>query len=121
MSISFVRKVFLPVTTITLLLAACAPHPGAGTWQAEGDNVYGIVRIAVLFDGKADFSTAKPQQADWHCFWGANGKNSSAFQCTSSINPEIEENYALVVGEDGIAEFSHNGKLLGRFNKIPGG
>jgi hypothetical protein len=43
--------------SIALLLSACRPHPAAGVWKTTADNDYGITKLVVVFEGRADFVT----------------------------------------------------------------
>ena len=45
----------LLLIALVLALTACAPHPGAGNWQADAENAMNISRINVVFEGTADF------------------------------------------------------------------
>lgn len=83
------------------LLSGCGRHPAAGVWATDQDNAYGIKRLRVGFDGRAEFETTKPEPASWHCFWGATGKYSASLQCRSSAQPEVTRNFVLTVSEPG--------------------
>ena len=80
-------------------------------------NHIGVVKLAVHFDGKAEFSTAAPETADMHCFWGATARDTATLQCTPSTDPEREVFYQFTVGDDGFAELSHDGSVVARFRK----
>ena len=77
--------------SIAMLLSACSPHPAAGVWKTAEDNNYGITKLVLSFEGRADFVTGKLNNATWHCFWANTGKQEASLDCTSSLNPEQEE------------------------------
>lgn len=103
---------------ITLLVSACSPHPGAGVWQATGDNDYGIAKLIVSFDGKANFVTSKLDNTTWHCFWGATGKQETSLDCSSSTNSEQEERFILNITDKGLAELRHQSQLVAVFTRL---
>lgn len=103
---------------IFLLLSACSPHPAAGVWSATQDNAYGISRLVVGFDGRADFVTAKKNNATWHCFWARSGKWEAVLSCTSSLDKDQEERFVLTSSEQGIAQLHHNSQLAGTFKRL---
>jgi len=113
-------KALLSSVVITLSVSGCSPHPGAGDWQAEGDNAQGIKRLSVDYEGRAEFSITAPEEADLRCFWSATGEQLLAFQCTPSTDPETEQTYTFSVGLNGIGELSRDGDVIGRFNKKGG-
>lgn len=104
--------------SITLLLSACSPHPGAGVWQATEDNDYGIAKLIVGFDGKAEFVTSKLDNTAWHCFWGATGKQQASLDCSSSTNAEQEEHFILTVSDLDIAELQHKSQRVATFTRL---
>jgi outer membrane biogenesis lipoprotein LolB len=103
--------------SITLLLCACSPHPAAGVWKATEDNDYGITKLVVAFEGRADFVTRKLDNATWHCFWAVTGKQEASLDCTSSLNPEQEETFLLTVNNHGLAELRHKSQLVATFSR----
>jgi outer membrane biogenesis lipoprotein LolB len=103
---------------ISLLLSACSPHPAAGVWKATKDNSYGISRLVVGFDGRADFVTAKQNNATWHCFWSMSGKQEAKLDCTSSLNTDQEERFVLSINEQGLAQLHHKSQLAGTFTRL---
>ncbi|MBN4063437.1 hypothetical protein JYT79_01510 [Cardiobacterium sp. AH-315-I02] len=104
--------------SISLLLSACSPHPAAGVWKATEDNAYGISRLVVGFDGRADFVTRKLNNATWHCFWTTSGKQEATLGCTSSLNTEQEERFILSVNEQGFAQLQHKSQIAGTFQQL---
>lgn len=118
MNLSPIRNAAFAATAISFLLSACTPHPSAGNWQAVGDNANGIRQLTMNFDGKAEFATTRPENAEMHCFWGAVEKNIAALQCTASTNPDVELDYRLSISDNGVAELSHNGLLVASFNRV---
>jgi len=72
----------------TFLLSACSPHPGSGVWEAVADNEQGISKLTVGFEGKAEFTSSKLNNAVWHCFWSTADKKKLVLDCTPSTNPE---------------------------------
>ena len=103
--------------SITLLLSACSPHPAAGVWQAGEDNAYGITKLVVSFEGRADFVTRKLDNATWHCFWAVTGQQEANLDCTSSLNPDQEESFLLSINDQGLAELRHKSLLVGTFTR----
>jgi len=103
--------------TFSFLLSACNPHPGTGVWSSTEDNEYGISKLVVGYDGRVDFSTKKPDNTSWRCFWGAKGKQEIDMNCKSSKNPDQEENYILTVNDQGLAELRHNSRLVALFTR----
>ena len=108
-------SLFLP--SIALLLSACSPHPAAGVWKTTEDNDYGITKLVLSFEGRADFVTVKLNNATWHCFWAITGKQEVSLDCTSSLNPEQEESFFLTINDQGLAQFHHKSQLVGTFTR----
>jgi len=111
----FHSSVFL--LSIILLLSACSPHPAAGVWKTTEDNDYGITKLVVAFEGRADFVTRKLDNATWHCFWAVTGKQEASLDCTSSLNPEQEETFLLTISNQGLAELRHKSQLVASFTR----
>jgi hypothetical protein len=107
----------LILLTIAMLLSACSPHPVAGVWETIEDNDYGISRLAVSFEGRADFVTSKLDNATWHCFWGATGKQEANLDCKASNNLEQEERFILTINDQGLAELRHKSQLVALFKR----
>lgn len=103
--------------SIALLLCACSPHPAAGVWKTTEDNDYGITKLVVAFEGRADFVTRKLDNATWHCFWAVTGKQEASLDCTSSLNPEQEETFLLTINNQGLAELRHKSQLVASFSR----
>lgn len=102
---------------IALLLSACSPHPAAGVWKSTEDNDYGITKLVLSFEGRADFVTGKLNNATWHCFWANTGKQEASLDCTSSLNPEQEEAFFLTINDQGLAQLRHQSRLVGSFTR----
>lgn len=102
----------LPVLSIAFLLSACTPHSASGVWTTTEDNEYGITKLIVAFEGRANFSTPKLDNANWRCFWSANSEHKTIMDCTPSTNPDQEEQFILTVNTQGMAELQHNSKLI---------
>ena len=100
-----------------LLLSACSPHPAAGVWKTVEDNGYGITKLVVAFEGRADFVTRKLDNATWHCFWAVTGKQEARLDCTSSLNPEQEETFFLMINDQQLAELRHKSQLVASFTR----
>jgi len=115
-SISMNFRHTLYIVSAIALLAACAPHPGAGVWKSTGDNSYGITELTLGFDGKAGFDTTKYQPASWRCFWSAAGEHAASLECSASTSTERKQNFRLILDEQGPtmhqrAELRHDGQL----------
>jgi len=109
------RSVFL--LTIAALSFSCSPHPVAGVWKTTEDNDYGISKLIVSFEGRADFITTKRDNTAWHCFWGATGKREASLDCSSSTNSEQEGRFILNINDQGLAELRHKSLLVARFTR----
>jgi hypothetical protein len=102
---------------MTLLLTACHPLPAAGVWTATGDNNFGINVLTVAFEGRANFSSTKPVDATWHCFWAISAEQEIKLDCTSSADPASDVAFLLRINEQGLAELRHDGQLAGIFSR----
>jgi outer membrane biogenesis lipoprotein LolB len=115
---------FLPLRSALLfiitsfLLSACTPHPGAGVWKATADNEQGISKLTVGFEGKAEFTSSKQNNALWHCFWSTADKKKLALECTPSTNPEQKTSFELIINEQGLAELYSKTTLLATFKRL---
>jgi hypothetical protein len=105
-------SIALFLLTNTLLLTACSPHPASGVWKTTADNDYGINKIVVGFDGKANFATPKLDNATWHCFWSAASEQETVLNCTPSTNPDQEERFILSIKNKATAELRHNSQVI---------
>jgi len=112
------RHYSLFLLSIALLLSACSPHPAAGVWKSTEDNDYGITKLVLSFEGRADFVTRKLNNATWHCFWANTGKQEASLDCTSSLNPEQEESFFLTINDQGLAQLRHQSQLVGSFTRL---
>ena len=108
------------VISLSLLLSACSPHPATGVWKATGDNELGIARLVAGFEGRAEFTTSKLDNAVWHCFWGAPDKKVLELTCTPSTNPDQKRAFTLSVNDAGLGELRDvdNTKLLATFTRL---
>ncbi len=111
-------RYWLPLS-LTLLLAACSPHPGAGRWEALEENESGIHELVLAFDGRAQFATAHPK-ASWHCFWNARKARLAELSCTPSSHPDNKTSYHFRVEENDIGILGRDGKVMARFRRLPG-
>ena len=108
----------LLILTTVFLLTACNPHPTSGVWKASADNDYGIDKLIVAFDGKANFTTTKLDNAEWHCFWSTSSKIKTDLKCTPSTNPDQEERYTLTINDQGLVELKHDDKKITSFIRL---
>ncbi len=92
------------IILLSLFLSACSPHPATGVWKAVGDNALGVDRLVAGFEGRAEFSTSKINNAVWHCFWAASDKKALTLSCAPSTNPEEKRLFTLSVNDQGLAE-----------------
>lgn len=83
-----------------------------------GDNIYGIEKLVVSFDGKAQFTTHKRDNAVWHCFWTTISKIEIELMCKPSTNPVKKERYTLTINKQGIAQLIHNKQQITEFTRI---
>lgn len=113
-------KLILPLLllSVTMLLSACTPHPASGVWQTTEDNVYGISRLVVGFEGRANFVTTKLDNATWHCFWSATSKQETELNCKPSTDSEQEETFILTINDKAMAELRHDAKLVAIFTRL---
>ncbi len=109
-SISSVLIIF-----VLLVLSGCSPHPGAGKWQADGNNAENIAIINVLFEGTADFYKVGQDESIRRCFWSAVARQTMKMQCVYSDDTNKKVSYQFEVIDKGHAELSQNGQLIGRF------
>ena len=108
----FLIRMLLFLLISVVLLSACSPHSSTGVWKTTDDNEFGISKLVVAFDGKAEFVSKKLDNANWHCFWAATAKQEAELKCTPSTDTEKEESFKLRVNEQGLAELSHNSTLI---------
>ena len=99
------------------LLSACSPHPSAGKWKAISENEFGISDISILFDGKAEFTTAGKDAAVWHCFWGGKSKSEATMNCVPSTDADRRETYQFVVDGAEQGRLFQQGKLIATFER----
>ena len=105
----------LLLLAFTLLISACSPHPASGVWKTTQDNEYGISKLMMSFDGRAEFITTKLNNASWHCFWSATGKKQANLDCNPSTDKEQQELFMLMINDQGDAELMHKSKLISTF------
>ena len=86
------KKTLLVLSII--LISACSPHPGTGTWLAE-NNKAEISKLVVNYDGKAEIYLNDSKKAEWHCFWAGLDKKELSLTCTPASNPDNEESFSL--------------------------
>lgn len=110
-------KCYMPLFLLitTFLLSACSPHSASGVWQSVEDNDYGIKELIVSFDGRANFTSSKPDNATWHCFWSSTNKQEAELHCTPSTDPDREERFSLTINDQGLAELRHDTQLITLF------
>ena len=104
---------------LSLFLSACSPHPATGVWKSTGDNQYGIDRLVVGFEGRAEFITKKLNNAVWHCFWSASDKKEQLnLDCSASIDPKLKKKFELSVNDQSFSELKENGEVLAIFARL---
>jgi len=96
------------VGLLSLLLSACSPHPATGVWKSTGNNALGIDRLVAGFDGKAEFTTHKINNALWHCFWAATDKSHLTLSRIPSTNTDQKQTFVLSLNTQGKAELRGN-------------
>lgn len=101
------------------LLISCSPHPGAGKWQAIGDNSLAIKKLSVLYEGKSEFTSIENESILWHCFWGAETNTKMSMSCTPSTDTETHEPYEFNIIAKDTGQLSRNGKVIGDFSRVP--
>ena len=115
-SIKF-RHLILPLFSL-LALTACSPHPGTGVWQASGDNELGFSTLIVAFESKAEFTSMKPVEAKWHCFWSKKTDQSLSLDCTPSTNIDQARKFSIIAKDKMNAEFREGDKLIANLKRI---
>ncbi|HHO59122.1 MAG TPA: hypothetical protein ENJ64_02685 [Thiotrichales bacterium] len=105
-------------TLPVLFLCACSPHPAAGIWQAVGDNDNRIERLAVHFNGRAEFTSHNPGPVDWHCFWGGSAEKAARLDCSASTEPQQQQDFTLRISDDGLAELVRGERIIGHFIRL---
>lgn len=104
------------MVVITLLLSSCSPHSGTGVWKANADNEWGITRLVVGFEGRAEFKSTKKNNAVWHCFWTAAGDEKGVdLDCAPSTDTEHKQKFTVTVNDQGFAELRNEATLLATF------
>ena len=103
---------------ISLFLSACSPHPATGVWKAIGDNQYGIDRLVVGYEGRAEFVTKKLDNAVWHCFWSASDKKEQLNLDCSASTDKLKKQFVLGVNDQGFSELKENGEVLAIFDRL---
>ena len=96
-------------------ITACSPHPASGVWQTTDLNDYGITKMIVAFDGKANLTT---DNATWRCFWSAKTKTEMSLECTPSSNPDNEQIFIMLVKEPGVAELRKGSESIASFIRL---
>ena len=105
----------LALATLILLLAACAPHPGAGKWASVDPDRSELVRLDVQFNGWADLYRADEAEPAYHCFWAGSGERQVDLTCTPASDPEAEHRFRLTVEENGRARLYRGDTPAGRY------
>ncbi len=105
------------IVSTLMLLTACSPHPSSGVWMTTDDNVYGITRLVIGFEGRAEFVTPKLDNASWHCFWNASSSQQSSLKCKPSTDSDQEEEFNVTVNEQGLAELTHGDIKIAVFTR----
>ncbi len=113
----FKQSRFLLFISSILLLTACSRHPGTGVWITDTDNLLGIKKLVVGFEGRAKFVSTKPEKADWHCFWRGSKEKELLLDCSASTNPDKKQSYFLTINDQGMAEFRNDSSLLATFTR----
>jgi len=97
------------------MLSACSPHPGAGSWQAEGSNSLNVSRINITFEGTADFYTDGIEEAVRRCFWSASAEQAMQLQCVYAEDSDKKVSYQFVITEKDHAQLLQDDKIIGQF------
>ena len=109
---------YLLTISSLFLLTSCSPHPGTGVWKTEGENELGLSKIIVAFEGRAEFKSSKPVEANWHCFWGKADDQALNLDCTPSTNIDQARKFVIVSQDKTNAEFRENGKLIAKLKRV---
>ncbi|MCW9024556.1 MAG: hypothetical protein OQK73_07720 [Gammaproteobacteria bacterium] len=118
---------FIIIILMPLMLIACSPHPGTGTWLADSENKT-FSKIIVHYDGKAEIFEIKNGSAEWHCFWAGINKTDINLMCTPASNPDDEQSFSFSISDSNMtnsvkqptkstqAKLYKNTVLTGTFN-----
>lgn len=100
------------------LLTACSPHPSSGVWVSKADNSLGLSKMIIAFNGKAEFTTSKPTEAKWHCFWGKQSDKALSLDCTPSTNPDLARKFTVIAVDQMNAEMRENDKVIATLKRV---
>ncbi len=93
-------------------LQACSPHPSAGIWKANEGNLYGITKINMDLEGRADFVTPDFNNETWHCFWSAKEEMLAELKCSPSTDPKQSDLFFIHIIDSDRAQLEHNSKTV---------
>lgn len=104
------------IFSFVLLLSSCSPHTGTGVWKANSENDWGIERLVVGFEGRAEFSSTKKNNTLWHCFWTAVSDDDGLdLVCMPSTNTDDKQKFQVIINDKGFAELRSESSLLATF------
>ncbi len=109
---------FVILFSCLLILTACSPHPGTGVWSANAENKYGLSKIIIAFNGRAEFTTTRLMKTKWHCFWGKKTKTILSLDCSPASNPEQSRKFTIVSLDKMSAELREAGKPIATLKRV---
>jgi len=112
-----IPSIFL-VSASIILLAACSPHPAAGTWGSGSDNEAHFTKIVVHFEPRAEIYTSDKNSTDLHCSWSASSKKSIKLECLGSDDQKIPDIYQLNITNKNSSELIFKGKIIASFTRL---
>ena len=98
-------------------LAACSPHPSAGTWLISGVSETEWSKIEVHFEPKVEIYSANSEEPVMQCGWWALSRQLIEMECVRLSDTEKKQKFQLNVLADGSAEFKQQNKMIGKFLK----
>ncbi|MCW8944845.1 MAG: hypothetical protein OQL27_08735 [Sedimenticola sp.] len=100
-------------------LMGCSAHPGSGNWGLVDPANGGVSKVIVHFEGRAELINASNGEASHHCFWGGKSGNEMQLDCTTPQDTETRLRFYLSVDGQDQATLSYDGKLVGRYKRLP--
>ena len=107
----------MAVTASLLVLTACSPHPGSGTWLVDSPDQNDMARLVVHFEPSVDIYARQAEQASLQCGWWAKDRQSIEMECVQLDNTEKKMKYLLNVVASDRAELKQGDQLLGRYHR----